>query len=738
LNTKIYKVCIRACLLFCALSAALPAPAETYRWDTLPMGGGGFVSAIIPGKTEPDLVYARTDVGGAYRWDEAGGRWVPLLDWISEEQKGLSHVESLALDPQNPDRVYMSAGASYYNNGYSAILRSSDRGNSFTVVEVTRQFKVHGNGIGRQNGERLQVDPNDSNVLYVGTRWNGLFRSTDAGSSWTRLASLDVTTTPNENGISFVLLDAGSVSKGRTQRIFVGVSRFAGKAPNLYRSDDGGHSFAAVKDAPKDLMPQRAALAGDGNLYITYADGAGPHGHWMQPEPFEKGAVWKYNTVDGQWIDITPPGFTRGFGGISIDSKNPKRLVLSTIATWLPQHGKAYGDHILISTNGGNSWTDVVARGFKLNTNGISWIEDKAIHWAGSIEFDPFNPKRVWVTSGNGVFRTGNIDARTAVWDFTVKGMEEIVPLGMVSIPGGPLLSVAYDYDGFSHADITQYGRIHTPGLDHGTGIDYARLLPGFVVRVGGREKAGMYSSADMGKTWTSIAIRDARGKVAVAADGSVILHGPEASKNLLRLTRQSKTWTPAAGVDVQEPLPVADPVNPSRFYVYDPAGRMLVSTDGGASFHPIGSLAGGGHKLIRLAPDREGDIWVPLKSGGLARSTDSGATFQKIRNVNYAGAVGFGAAAPGARYPAVYLWGTVGKGARGIYRSTDAGASWTRINDDAHQYGGPANGEFVLGDMNVFGRVYMSTVGRGIVYGEPVTGSGAADSPMGNGLSSQ
>ena len=54
------------------------------------------------------------------------------------------------------------------------------------------------------------------------------------------------------------------------------------------------------------------------------------------------------------------------------------------------------------------------------------------------------------------------------------------------------------------------------------------------------------------------------------------------------------------------------------------------------------------------------------------------------------------------------------------MYRSTDAGASWQRINDDAHQFGGPGNGEFVMGDMNVEGLVYMSTVGRGIVYGMP------------------
>ena len=63
--------------------------------------------------------------------------------------------------------------------------------------------------------------------------------------------------------------------------------------------------------------------------------------------------------------------------------------------------------------------------------------------------------------------------------------------------------------------------------------------------------------------------------------------------------------------------------------------------------------------------------------------------------------------------------WGTVG-GVRGLFRSTDTGQTWTRVNDNAHQYGGPGNGQFVVGDMNTFGVVYMSTAGRGIVVGRP------------------
>jgi xyloglucan-specific exo-beta-1,4-glucanase len=83
--------------------------------------------------------------------------------------------------------------------------------------------------------------------------------------------------------------------------------------------------------------------------------------------------------------------------------------------------------------------------------------------------------------------------------------------------------------------------------------------------------------------------------------------------------------------------------------------------------------------------------------------------------------AIGFGAPPPGASFPAVYIWGAASGGARGLYRSDDAGQSFARINDDAHEYGGPGNGELVIGDADVYGRVYMSSAGRGLIVGELV-----------------
>jgi hypothetical protein len=79
--------------------------------------------------------------------------------------------------------------------------------------------------------------------------------------------------------------------------------------------------------------------------------------------------------------------------------------------------------------------------------------------------------------------------------------------------------------------------------------------------------------------------------------------------------------------------------------------------------------------------------------------------------------AFGFGKAAPGAKFPALYLVGNINN-VRGIYRSDDEGKSWVRINDDAHQWGLVLQ---ISGDPKKYGRAYVGTHGRGISYGDPV-----------------
>lgn len=699
-----------------AIAIASPLASPVYVWDSVATGGGGFVTAVVPSRSEPDVAYARTDVGGAYRWSAKEGRWHALLDWVGEDQTGFLGIDALAIDPKNAANLWLLAGIAYLNGGRTAILRSQDYGKTFDVIDVTGQFKTHGNGFGRQNGERLAVDPGSNGRLYLGSRRDGLFTSVDGGSTWQRNAALPVTITPNDVGLNIVLPDPASVADGKARRVFVGVSRFGSVGPNLYRSDDAGASFAPVPRAPTALMPQRAALDGAGNLYIAYADGAGPHPNQSGSEPMARGQVWRYAIASGAWLDVTPAGWTRPFAGISVDPTNPRRLVVSTINTFIAQ-GDARGDRIFVSNDAGASWVDVIARGFRRDAAGVPWLEGHAIHWAGSVEFDPRDPRAVWVTSGNGIFRSANVDAVPATWTFTVKGLEETVPLGLVSMAGAPLVSAIGDYDGFVHDDPTRFGRIHQPEIGTTTGLDAAARRPGTMVRVGDQ----MLITRDGGAHWRQTAtMQGKRGQIAISSDGATLVHTPQGSLTSFRSGDAGATWTGVAGLTGRTMRAVADPLRANVFYAYDDKA-LVASTDSGATFTPRASLPAGGSRLIRAAPEREGDLWAPLRDGGLARSIDGGATFKPVFDIDYCGAVGFGKAAPGKTYPTVYIWGSV-KGVRGVHRSLDTGATWQRINDDAHQYGGPGDGHFIVGDMNRFGVVYMSTAGRGIVYGKPVT----------------
>src|SRR5664280_2662331 len=104
-----------ACSSLAQTPASQPPPAEPYVWRNVVMGGGGFVTGIIPHPRQKGLMYARTDVGGAYRWDDPAQRWIPITDWLGMADWTLTGIESVAVDPNDPQRVYVAAGI--YNWG---------------------------------------------------------------------------------------------------------------------------------------------------------------------------------------------------------------------------------------------------------------------------------------------------------------------------------------------------------------------------------------------------------------------------------------------------------------------------------------------------------------------------------------------------------------------------------------------------------------------------------------------
>ncbi|MFF8291445.1 RICIN domain-containing protein [Streptomyces sp. NPDC016309] len=684
-------------------AGAQAAGTGPYVWKNAPVVGGGYVTGLVFNPREKGLLYARTDMGGAYRWDSAAEQWIPLTDWLGEKDWNLLGIDALATDPVDPGRLYLATGT--YTNGWAgngAILRSQDRGRTFQRTDLP--FKLGGNEDGRGAGERLAIDPANNGTLLLGTRKNGLWRSTDHGATWSQVSSFPVRDGASSGaGVSFVTYGpAGS------RTVYVGV---ADRSTSLYRSTDGGSTWQAVPGQPTGRLPQHGVLSGDGSLYLTYTDALGPNG-------VTAGSVWKHTPADGAWKDVSPSRGDYGFSGLAVDPRKPSTVMVTTLDRWWPE------DEVYRTTDGGTTWKALAGTSVR-NASAAPYVGTGVGHWMTALAIDPFDSGHVLYGTGSGIWRSKDATATdtggTSHWTVGARGLEETSLLDAIAPPGGAHVVTAMgDLGGFRHDSLTEVpaGRLKNPMMTNSTDIDFAQSNPSVMVRVGrGGEKDGAYST-DGGTTWNGFASEPVgsadSGRAALSADGSTIVW-TQAGQVPYRSTDRGASWSKVSGLGT-DAVVVADRSSARTFYSLA-GGTLHVSTDGGASFTARATNLPAGR--LTAVPGTAGDLWIAGDAKGLLHSTDGGRTFTTLTTVRSASALGFGKAAPGASYQALYLIGTV-KDVSGVFRSTDGGATWLRVNDDAHQWGSIGAVGVITGDPDTYGRVYVGTNGRGLQYGDP------------------
>ncbi|MEU1401295.1 1,4-beta-glucanase [Streptomyces sp. NPDC005728] len=707
-----------------AALAALPAQAAqaeqpAYRWRNAVIGGTGFLTGILFHPTTPGLAYARTDIGGAYRWDSPAARWTPLTDHLGWDDWNLLGVEAMAVDPVHPHRLYLALGTysqSWAGNG--AILRSEDRGTTWQRTDLT--VKLGANEDGRGAGERLLVDPCDSDTLWLGTRHDGLLKSTDRGATWAPAGGFPPAPTASGQGVTLL------VAAGRA--LYAGWGDADGSSANLFRTTDGT-TWEPVPGQPTGTaakVPIRAAHdRHTRELYVTYADAPGPNGQ-------SDGSVHKLATTTGTWTDVTPatPGGTDtfGYGGVAVDARRPGTAVVSTNNRW------SAVDTLYRTTDGGRSWASLKDTAvFDVSeTPFLEWggDEPKFGWWIQAVAVDPYDSRHVLYGTGATLYGTRDLTH----WAPQIRGLEETSVRRLISPPAGEahLISGSGDIGVMYHERLTaspSRGMATNPVFGTATGLAQAAARPSYVVRTGWGDHGNGACSQDGGRTWAPFAAqpglaKDAPGPVAANADGSVLLwsfvHWDGTKYPAHRSADNGATWSEVPSFP-KGATPVADPADPRLFYAYDTdTGNVYASTDSGLTF---GERAGGlpaGDNQFKLvaAPGRSGDLWLSAKWNGLYRSTDAGASFSKVAGCRASYTLGFGKAADGSDYPAIYQVGSA-ENITAVLRSDDEAKSWVRINDDSHQWG--YIGDAVTGDPRVYGRVYLATNGRGIQYGEPI-----------------
>lgn len=788
-----------------------------YVYKPISVPGGGFVTGFVFHSQIPNILYCRTDIGGIYRYDFDNDSWISLIDGATDPDSYKTYPLSIALDPMNPEYIYTMVGKKpVYKIGISRNYGKHFEYYDSPIDSTGNQVVIHGNAPGRATGERLVVDPNDSNVLYMGTMENGLWKTTNRCQTWEKL-EVCIKGGYSEKNITFVEIDSLSGEKGKpSQRIVVATSGEMGSADgnirgqSIYISNDGGKTFQYLHKEPQTILTgptdhpgyvgQRAAFS-DKYLYITYAayniGWSNFNSCGCDTGKCYDGALYRYEldpsgkVVDG--VDITPPRINvweedtlgrrigYGMGGVSVDASNPGTLICSTIT--------ATPDTIYRSTDYGINWKPIMSGltigeiDFNVSYQKPKYNgDDSLIHWMSDIKINPFNPDMAVFNTGAGVFITKNLTSGdkngTVIWHCADKGIEETVHLNIYSPPSGAvkLIDIIGDYGGFVFKDIDKPAKNTFADYKNDRWItamngDYPDTNPSLLVVTvrgnwKGKTKGGLIISHNQGDSWEQLKdptgiseeldqkIRTLKqpnvtsGWTAVSADGETIswaVGDPLLAKNLVYTNDIGKTWNKSIikyndnnnGTWTDLPFKVmADRVNPHIMYGFSlvsDQGGFYVSRDKGATFYnkrvpegfPKVNLAGiDGRQYyeIRVESGREGVIWIAMNENGLWKITYNKYedSFKGIRVSNQGDVtkrIGLGKEAPGSDKKTLFTSGTI-RGEYGFYMSLDEGVTWHRINDDEHQYGDIRS---ISGDPRVFGRIYVATGTRGVVYGDGV-----------------
>src|SRR5947209_4443099 len=211
---------------------------------------GNRVIAVVGEPGESRVYYAGAASGGLFKSTDGGTRWEPLTDSLP-----FSSVGSIAIAPSDHNVIYIGTGETFVRSNISVgdgVWRSTDAGKSWTHVGLEKTGRIG----------RIVVDPRDAKVVYaaaLGTGYGpqperGVYRSRDGGTTWERVLFVNDST-----GASDIAIDAHDPNV-----LIAGLWQFTihpwsvesgGRGSGVYQSKDGGTTWRRLTNGlPREMM----------------------------------------------------------------------------------------------------------------------------------------------------------------------------------------------------------------------------------------------------------------------------------------------------------------------------------------------------------------------------------------------------------------------------------------------------------------------------------------------------
>ncbi len=614
-----------------------------YKYNNAPIPGGGYVTGFAYHMKQPGILYARTDIGGTYRFDYENKKWNSLIEHVTGEDLSETFPIAIALDDKYPERLYIVSGVE--KNGYGVLSISENYGESFTYSRIPTT--VHGNLSGRGTGYRLVVDKNDSNVLYFASQLGGLWKTSDRGDSWQRMPLEEEYTT-------FVWVSDDS------QTIVVGTAGYTTRVNDslrghsLYVSYDAGASFEKLM-MPENVIVEDSKMNGlvasrydyDGTyLYVTMNSTGRwnyivPLGYSCDTGDVIGGRIVRYRFEGNKIVDydeITPDEdgnhtteyLNYGFGGVCSCPAKPGLLACSSLCK-----EKENAECIYVSEDYGDTWS-ISLKGLEKGDIYFrtSYMQPKynggvsLLHWQSDVKINPFNPDELWFNSGTGTFKTDALLSDHPRYHDWCDGIEETVHLNVYGPIDGDvkLVDIVGDLGGFAFRDLTKPCE---NSFDDAEGNRYITCINAdlsdrdsnlaIITARGnwkGKTKGGLIRTTDNFKTFNRIDMPfDIGGKIAEQLHR---IEKPNTNPGWVAMSPDGRNivWSIAVEIELSLDMVIvsqdggktfkqievynidgdkltegffkvfSDRVNPSLFYGFDGVGQTYISKDGGVTYY--------------------------------------------------------------------------------------------------------------------------------------------------------